>query len=98
MTITTKFGDKGNTQIVCGDVVTKDSDRIKATGDVDALVTMLGIAKTKLPSWEELLKAQIEFVQRALFVVGSEVACDTKNIKRLKKRISKIDTDYLDKI
>jgi cob(I)alamin adenosyltransferase len=100
MSITTKFGDAGSTHICCGEVVLKNSDRVKATGDVDALVTYLGVAKAKIYEWADsdylALKEELAYIQRMLFIVGSEVACNVQNLHKLKKRIDADDMAYLD--
>ena len=40
----TKFGDKGNTMLVGGEVVSKSSDRVESYGEVDELNSALGVA------------------------------------------------------
>ena len=40
----TKFGDKGETMLVGGEVVSKNSDRVSAYGEVDELNSALGVA------------------------------------------------------
>ena len=46
----TKFGDKGNTMLVGGEIVEKDSARVESYGDVDELNSILGIALTGKPT------------------------------------------------
>ena len=40
----TKFGDKGNTMLVSGEVISKSSDRVESYGEVDELNSALGVA------------------------------------------------------
>ena len=46
----TKFGDKGNTMLVGGEVTSKDSERVVTYGDIDELNSILGLALTGLVS------------------------------------------------
>lgn len=91
MSITTKFGDTGKTRLCCGGVISKYSDRMAACGDVDALVSSLGLAKAQvLSQWTGcgcLMVTYIEDLQRDCFTIGSEVACDIENLHQLKTRI-----------
>ena len=43
--ITTKVGDKGTTFLFSGEEVPKDSPRTEAYGDLDELVSQLGVAR-----------------------------------------------------
>ena len=72
--ITTKIGDKGTTRLFTGQEVSKCSARPDAYGDLDELVSMLGLAKT-LVKQEELPKL-LENVQQILFQAGAELASD----------------------
>jgi cob(I)alamin adenosyltransferase len=70
-----------------------------ACGDVDALVSMLGITKALVIEGSGggcgcRMIEEIEWIQRKLFVVGSEIA--TTNTSVLTKRITSIDLDILD--
>ena len=46
----TKTGDKGETMLVDGQVVSKDSERVAAYGDIDELNSVLGITLAAKPS------------------------------------------------
>ena len=39
----TKFGDAGNTMLVGGEVVPKDSIRVESYGDIDELNSCIGL-------------------------------------------------------
>ena len=77
MTITTKFGDGGETRLYSGETVNKVSRRIAAVGDLDELVCVIGLAIANDCYWASGLTD----IQRKLFLVGSEIA--TTNSKKL---------------
>jgi cob(I)alamin adenosyltransferase len=78
--IYTRTGDKGDTGLVGGRRVAKDSPRIEAYGTVDELNAIIGLArvfnaerlkKGKAPRWLDGIFRQI---QNELFDLGSELA------------------------
>ena len=85
VSITTKTGDQGLTRLFSGEQVLKDSPRLEAYGDLDELVSVLGVARHHLQPVH--LKEEILFLQRSLFIVGSELATTAKKIDRLKERV-----------
>jgi cob(I)alamin adenosyltransferase len=81
--IYTKAGDAGQTRLVGGQKVGKDSPRIEAYGTVDELMSCLGLAKTALetplgasaiPEGASALAAVLGRVQNELFNLGSDLA------------------------
>jgi len=70
--IYTRTGDKGETGLVGGARVSKDSLRVDAYGSVDELNSVLGIARAFLKDRE--LDALLAEVQKDLFVVGADLA------------------------
>ena len=83
MKIYTKKGDKGETRLLYGDAVSKDSIAPEAYGSVDELVAALGLIRYE----EKLLsdaKEHILRIQRELFVVGAELATSKDNRSKLK--------------
>ena len=83
MKIYTKKGDKGETRLLYGDAVSKDSIAPEAYGSVDELVAALGLVryeqKLTLEAKEHILK-----IQKQLFVVGAELATSKDNRAKLK--------------
>ncbi|HVP39518.1 MAG TPA: cob(I)yrinic acid a,c-diamide adenosyltransferase [Candidatus Saccharimonadales bacterium] len=76
----TRAGDAGETQLVGGQRVPKDSLRIQAYGTVDELNAVLGLARTanrEAPGPEEA-RAEVETalkrIQNELFNLGSDLA------------------------
>ena len=79
MKIYTKTGDKGETGLVGGARVPKDSDRIAAMGDIDELNSSLGLARCEASG---KLGAELGKVQSWLFEIGAELATPPQNTRR----------------
>ena len=70
--IYTRGGDAGETGLIGGGRVLKDSARVEAYGDVDELTAALGLARSlKLPAEVE---AQVAAAQDQLFTLGAVLA------------------------
>jgi len=73
--IYTKTGDDGETHLVGGTRVAKDSLRVMAYGDIDELNSFIGFARTLATEQNiEVLVAQLTEIQNELFDLGSELA------------------------
>ncbi len=83
--ITTKRGDAGRTRLFSGEEVSKASSRPEAYGDLDELVSVLGLAKVKVG--HPALPGRLEQLQRELFIVGTELAMSTEKREKLSERI-----------
>lgn len=70
--IYTRTGDKGETGLIGGERVSKNSVRINAIGDVDELNACLGVVRSHEP-WEEL-DSLLNAIQNRLFDLGSGLA------------------------
>jgi cob(I)alamin adenosyltransferase len=84
--IYTRTGDKGETGLVGGARVSKDSLRVEAYGSVDELNSVLGIVRASLNDKE--LDDLLAEIQSDLFVVGSDLASAEKTRQRKITRIS----------
>ena len=77
--IYTKAGDGGETRLVGGQKVAKDSARIETYGTVDELSSCLGLARAALatapvPAGAAELSEVIKRIQNELFNLGSDLA------------------------
>lgn len=94
MSITTKVGDKGTTFLFSGEEVPKDSPRTEAYGDIDELVSVLGVARsiaTRKEITDTLFWLQVE-----LFVVATELATERKQLALVRERIDAARLAQLD--
>jgi len=77
--IYTKAGDGGQTRLVGGQKVSKDSLRIESYGTVDELSSCIGLARTALesagaPDGAAELAGMLRRIQNELFNLGSDLA------------------------
>ncbi len=76
----TRTGDKGQTALVGGKRVSKDSQRIEAYGTIDELNSIVGLARTfndeklDVSDAHRFLDAALRQIQDELFDLGSELA------------------------
>jgi cob(I)alamin adenosyltransferase len=70
--IYTKTGDQGETGLIGGQRVTKDSTRVEACGAVDELNATLGIVRSLGAPAE--IERLLEWTQHELFAVGARLA------------------------
>ena len=102
--ITTKNGDTGETRLYSGETVSKKSRRIWACGDIDELVSMLGVAynvccntpTTDGNAYLIHLMEEITYIQRKLFIVASEIATLEPKLSKLKDHIDEATMYHLD--
>ena len=77
--IYTRTGDKGQTALVGGKRVPKESARLEAYGTIDELNSIVGIVRTYLPQYRDGFGADFERV-------FGEPAADTERIVRRRQR------------
>lgn len=81
----TGAGDRGMTKLFSGERVPKNSERTDAFGDLDELVSILGVARAS--SRHSAVREAILDIQRNCFVIGSELATTADKAKRLLVRV-----------
>jgi cob(I)alamin adenosyltransferase len=90
--IYTRTGDKGETGLVGGGRVPKDSIRVEAYGSVDEINSALGLVRSALSDVE--IDLVLEELQKDLFVAGADLAGDRKGqqIPRVtKERVNELE-------
>ncbi len=96
MSIYTKNGDKGNTSLYGGSILSKDSLRVQSYGSIDEVNAHLGLVYSKL-DFEEI-KEIIRKIQNRLFILGAYLASDEEGVKKLSNKINVEDIKYLETI
>ena len=99
--ITTRTGDDGSTGLGDGTRVSKDSERVRAMGEVDELNSSLGLLIADLQAVPSLasLVISISPAQHALFDLGGELAIPGFELMRaeqvayLDEQIAKLNAD-----
>ncbi|MGZ5279788.1 MAG: cob(I)yrinic acid a,c-diamide adenosyltransferase [Pseudobdellovibrionaceae bacterium] len=85
--IYTKSGDQGRTRLVDGRECSKASLRVESYGSVDELNSTLGLVLHSLResrnSTLSNLGNQIESIQNQLFTVGSHLACEKEETRKM---------------
>lgn len=74
MKVYTKTGDKGTTSLVGGKRVSKNHPRVEAYGDVDELISYLGVVISDLTTEHE--KAMLKEIQIKLMLISAHFASD----------------------
>ncbi len=92
--ITTKSGDQGKTKLYSGEQVSKSSLHVHALGDIDELVSVLGIVYASCSNDD--YKKLIQTVQKTLFIIASEIATLDQGRKRLKKVVDEQDVIFIE--
>ncbi len=83
--ITTKVGDKGTTFLFSGEEVSKDCPRTETYGELDELVSVLGIARCH--AGQDEVREAILDLQQTLFSAGAELATSIDHVDLLGQRI-----------
>ena len=107
MSITTKTGDNGETRLYSGETISKRSVRISVCGEVDELVSLLGVAKCycnpqeielmEYPVSLHFIENTLEEIQKKLFIVASEIATLPPKLYDLPERITRKSLKRIDK-
>jgi cob(I)alamin adenosyltransferase len=93
MKIYTKTGDKGQTGLLGGERVSKDSLRLNTYGTIDELNAFIGLAIAEVKNNE--VKEILIDLQNKLFVVGSDLAAP-ENEKGTKVKITRTPSEYIE--
>ena len=96
MSVTTKRGDSGWTDMLFGGRVRKDHLRVHAVGTLDELNSLLGLAKATVRG--KRLKRILHDVQWDLFIVGSELITPQRNLARLERRVDDLSVKRLERL
>jgi len=91
--IYTRTGDKGETGLVGGARVSKDSIRVEAYGSVDETNSALGLVRSVLSDHE--IDLVLEELQKDLFIAGADLAGERRGQETpriAKERVSELET------
>ena len=95
--IYTKGGDKGQTSLVGGQRVHKDSLRIECYGTVDELNSFVGMASVSAEGPAARLLPILRRVQHELFNLGSILATLPENVHPKQPRVTEIEIRQLER-
>ncbi|MFA4836349.1 MAG: cob(I)yrinic acid a,c-diamide adenosyltransferase [Dehalococcoidia bacterium] len=89
-----KRGDKGETSLLYGVRIAKDSLRCEAYGKVDEVVSALGLARNLVK--QEKTRGIILKAQQELFMVGAELATELAEHEKFVSQFKPITKDMVD--
>jgi cob(I)alamin adenosyltransferase len=97
--IYTRTGDRGETGLVGGQRVPKDSLRIECYGTVDELNSFIGIARASAEEHETLaaLAKILKRIQHELFNLGAILATKPEDVHPKQARVTERDTAELER-
>jgi len=95
--IYTKGGDKGQTSLVGGQRVDKDSLRIECYGTVDELNSFVGVASVSAEGPAAPLLPILRRVQHELFNLGSILATLPENVHPKQPRVTDVEIQQLER-
>ncbi len=95
--ITTRIGDRGTTRTLFGETLSKSALRIEACGQVDELVSALGLARASAAR-SSRLDAQLQELQRRLFAFAAEISAGSAHAAELPQRLDARAVRALDKL
>ena len=91
--IYTKTGDDGTTGLLFGGRIGKDDLVTEAYGTTDEAVAALGLARAL--THDETIATDVLTLQRALFVVGADLATNPEERDRLEPGVSLVTDDMV---
>jgi cob(I)alamin adenosyltransferase len=89
----TKRGDQGNTNIITGRTVRKDSTRVEAYGTIDELNSLIGLIVSQVDGENLDLKDELLMIQHFLFDCGTDLAVPDEKIPY---KITEEETKFLE--
>ena len=92
----TKFGDKGETSLLYGGRVSKNSPNTEAYGITDEAVSAMGLARSL--SDNAKVKDILRNLQRELFTIAAELATDPKKYDLFKEHFSPVTQEMVDNL
>ncbi|HVA20854.1 MAG TPA: cob(I)yrinic acid a,c-diamide adenosyltransferase [Candidatus Micrarchaeia archaeon] len=96
MSIVTRGGDRGETQLLYGGRVAKDDRRTEAYGALDEAISAMGLARAL--STREETRALLLALQREAFTVGAELATGKDARDRLLAHFPTLGPDAADRL
>jgi ATP:cob(I)alamin adenosyltransferase len=96
MAIYTRKGDKGDTGLLGGSRISKDSLKVSCYGTLDEANAALGVAYPQIDDKE--IRGIIKEIQKQLIDVGAELAGDEKGRNLLKNQVGKTEILRLEAI
>jgi len=93
MGVRTGRGDKGFTDLSFRKDISKDSVEIRAIGDLDELVSLLGLIRTRTSLRKD--KSVIERIQHTIYMIVSEIAVGVEKKEHLGELLREEESEWI---
>ena len=94
--IYTKFGDKGETSLLYGGRISKNSPHTEAYGITDEAVSAMGLARAT--SQDPRVKDVLRELQRELFTIAAELATDPEKYQLFQQHFQPVTAGMVDSL
>lgn len=94
--IYTKFGDKGETSLLYGGRISKNSPHTEAYGITDEAVSAMGLARAT--SQDPRVKDILRELQRQLFTIAAELATDPEKYQLFQQHFQPVTAGMVDSL
>lgn len=94
--IYTKFGDKGETSLLYGGRISKNSPHTEAYGITDEAVSAMGLARAT--SQDPRVKDVLRDLQRQLFTIAAELATDPEKYQLFQQHFQPVTAGMVDRL
>ena len=94
--IYTKYGDSGETSLLYGGRVSKNSLHTEAYGTTDEAVSAMGLARAL--SQDSHVKDTLRQLQREMFTVGAELATDPAHYQTYQRHFSPVTAEMVTRL
>lgn len=91
--ISTKFGDRGETSLLYGGRVAKSNPRVEANGIGDEVISAIGLARASCDS--EFLHDELLQIQRLMFLANAEITTEIDQLDKLRAHFQTIGADHV---
>ncbi len=91
--ISTKFGDRGETSLLYGGRVAKSNRRVAANGIGDEAISAIGLARASCDS--DFLKDELLEIQRLMFLANAEITTEIDHLDEFRQRFQTIDSEQV---
>ncbi len=91
--ISTKFGDRGETSLLYGGRVAKSNRRVAANGIGDETISAIGLARASCDS--DFVKDELLEIQRLMFLANAEITTEIDHLDEFRQRFQTIGAEHV---
>ncbi len=91
--ISSKYGDRGETSLLYGGRVAKSNRRVEANGIGDETVSAIGLARASCES--DFLNGELLEIQRLMFLANAEITTEVDHLDKLREHFQTIGAEHV---